>query len=195
MTDSEKYFLGKGYKIKGQKTCECCGQVFNIFLKRDFERKRFCSRVCFGKINSKEKKLIPPRPTEEAHKKAGKTIKRRMQNGEIPLPPKNNRKGIPLLKIRGENHPKWIKDRNKLKLSRFDSSERRGQISSWRADVYTRDDFTCQKCLKRGGKLNAHHIKSWAKYPEHRFDLENGITLCEVCHKSIHKKEKETKCL
>ena len=29
----------------------------------------------------------------------------------------------------------------------------------WRLSVLERDDFTCQECKERGGRLNAHHIK------------------------------------
>ena len=38
-------------------------------------------------------------------------------------------------------------------------------------------------CRKVGVYLTAHHIKSWKNYPELRFDINNGITLCEDCHK------------
>jgi 5-methylcytosine-specific restriction endonuclease McrA len=31
--------------------------------------------------------------------------------------------------------------------------------------------------------LNADHIKSYAKYPEFRYDLSNGRVLCEDCHR------------
>lgn len=53
----------------------------------------------------------------------------------------------------------------------------------WRSDVFRRDNWTCQTCNIRGVYLEAHHIKSWAKYPEFRYDLENGVALCKECHK------------
>ena len=54
----------------------------------------------------------------------------------------------------------------------------------WREAVFKRDDYTCQNCGKRGGKLNADHIKLFALFPELRFKVSNGRTLCNApCHR------------
>ena len=87
-------------------------------------------------------------------------------------------KGKPNLKIRGENHWRWNgggKERHLLM----------GQLEYklWRKGVFERDDYTCQTCLKRGEELHADHIKPWALYPELRYTIDNGRTLCVACHK------------
>lgn len=58
----------------------------------------------------------------------------------------------------------------------------------WVKNIYEREDYTCEKCGQRGGKLNAHHKNghSWCK--TQRSDIDNGACLCESCHKKFHKK-------
>lgn len=65
------------------------------------------------------------------------------------------------------------------------------EYKNWRKVVFGRDNYTCQKCKQVGGNMNAHHIKSFTDYPELIFDINNGITLCESCHKKIHKSIKK----
>lgn len=69
------------------------------------------------------------------------------------------------------------------------SQEMRGsqQYKDWRNSVFKRDTYTCQRCGKRGSDLQAHHIKTFANYPDLRFTVSNGITLCIDCHKAVHK--------
>lgn len=62
------------------------------------------------------------------------------------------------------------------------------QYTTWRVAVFERDHYTCLDCGRVGGKLEAHHIKTFRKYPRLRFAVENGITLCTKCHKQKHKK-------
>lgn len=60
--------------------------------------------------------------------------------------------------------------------------------SEWREEVYKRDNYTCQCCGdNRSGKLNAHHLDGYNWCEEKRTDVDNGITLCEKCHKKFHK--------
>ena len=78
------------------------------------------------------------------------------------------------------------------------------KYQDWRKAVYFRDNFTCQECGYKGRNLQAHHKKPFAflykeaievigekeiyqkilQY-EPLFELSNGITLCEPCHRKI----------
>lgn len=67
----------------------------------------------------------------------------------------------------------------------------RGRIEykEWRQAVFARDNWTCQDCGKRGSRtIHAHHIKEFAKYPDLRFEVSNGVTLCKPCHENRHKR-------
>lgn len=55
------------------------------------------------------------------------------------------------------------------------------EYAEWRETVYKRDNYTCQ-CCGSTVKLNAHHIKNFSSNVELRYDIDNGITLCDKCH-------------
>ncbi|MCK9369537.1 HNH endonuclease [Candidatus Dojkabacteria bacterium] len=55
----------------------------------------------------------------------------------------------------------------------------------WRRAVFERDKYTCVWCGDdSGGNLEADHIKPFAYFPELRFAIDNGRTLCKRCHKT-----------
>ena len=59
----------------------------------------------------------------------------------------------------------------------------------WREEVLTRDGHKCAECGS-SENLEVHHIKEFSIYPELRFDVDNGITLCRSCHRKHHFKGK-----
>lgn len=73
--------------------------------------------------------------------------------------------------------------RDKGLTARNERDRKSVAYKEWRLAVFQRDDHTCQICKKRGGTLHADHIKPFAYFPELRFDIANGRTLCVPCHK------------
>lgn len=64
------------------------------------------------------------------------------------------------------------------------------EYADWRKAVYERDKYTCQKCGKpSNGDIQAHHIYPVKTHPERILNVDNGITLCISCHRSIHGNE------
>ena len=51
--------------------------------------------------------------------------------------------------------------------------------------VFDRDNYTCQICGQRGGKLQVDHIQPWSDNKELRFDINTCRTLCMACHYKI----------
>ncbi len=109
----------------------------------------------------------------------------------------NSKKGIPpscIFKngkiIKGELHPLYIKDRTQLvknEKKHLDYAYR-----CWMLKVKKRDDWKCRIANENcKGRLEAHHILSWKNYPELRYELNNGITLCLAHHPRSRKKEAE----
>lgn len=105
------------------------------------------------------------------------------------------KKGLQIAWIKGKHWSKETKkkisaSRQNIKLKEwkgFISPERKRlyftkEYQNFRSSVFQRDNWTCQTCGKRGCYLEVHHIKEWCNYPEQRFDVNNGVTLCQDCH-------------
>lgn len=94
-------------------------------------------------------------------------------------------KNNPMYGVTGENHPHWnpsLTDEERLLKRKVP------QNYKWIRDVYERDNYTCQCCgYDNGGTLIAHHLNSWHWDKDNRFNIENGVTLCESCHHIFHK--------
>src|SRR3990167_877495 len=95
--------------------------------------------------------------------------------------------------IGGGRHWNWKGDISKIdKLCR-----QLPEYKKWRADIFQRDGWRCRTCADFGIYVTAHHIKGFNKILQDNniksisealkcselWDINNGITLCENCHK------------
>lgn len=83
----------------------------------------------------------------------------------------------------GEKHYNW-KGGKGMENNKIHGS---AEWKNWRKSVFQRDNYTCKVCLQRGVYLEAHHKKSFIKFPNLRFVVSNGVTLCRECHKKLKK--------
>ena len=99
---------------------------------------------------------------------------------------KHSEKTLKKLSIAHIGHIPW----NKGKGNRTSKNERARdskEFDLWRGAVFARDDWICQKCGQKGEQLHPHHIFNFATYLDLRFAINNGITLCQECHREFHK--------
>lgn len=60
----------------------------------------------------------------------------------------------------------------------------RGSVvyKNWKKSVLERDNYKCTNCGISDVTLYAHHIKPFISFPDERFNINNGTTLCFDCH-------------
>jgi 5-methylcytosine-specific restriction endonuclease McrA len=170
---SEQQYLRNGIKrYKVTLECTSCKKHYVVSDRQSaLNKKTTLCKECFNKS---------PR-TEEEKKNISIGTKKRYQNPINRQLTSQAMKGI----MSGNKHWNW-----KGGITPKNQEERNTlEYKQWRTNVFQRDDYTCQMCMNRGHELNAHHIKEWASSPEHRFNVDNGITLCKPCHYLIHKFE------
>lgn len=191
------------------KKCEICGNEFTAhqyLLKKG--QARFCSLECKSKDQSGKTNLLAnriclicskPFHIQENQAKKGRgnfcssVCYHKSTKGKIA-----HNKGIPMLeeqklkvsksrrgKMMGELNPAWkggiTPENRKIRASI--------NYRLWREAVFAKDNWTCQECGWRGCKLHADHIKPFAIFPELRFAIDNGQTLCVGCHRKKTKKD------
>lgn len=176
-----------------KKICLQCNKGFEKSYyrsKSSWSVAKYCSVECFRintplKGNQYRKGLPSPM---KGKKHSLETIKQMSESkkGQIawnkgikcPWTTERNLRDNP--KRKGENHWKWISDRTKIipKQKRNDYA-----YKEWRKNVWLRDNWRCKianpDCK---GRIEAHHILGWTEYPELRYQVNNGITLCHTHH-------------
>jgi hypothetical protein len=189
--------------------CQTCQKVFTDRKACKSRHPKFCGQECYGLSLRKDRKcpicgehvkwcnLIycskkcesvfkTGKSFSEDHKKQLSLAKQgyrpeHLYTEEVRQKISNSLMGKPQPWMRGENHPNYIDGG----AGHFERQKAMGRVEykEWRRAIFLKDDFTCTICKQKGGKLNADHIKSWSIYPELRYDIDNGRTLCVTCHR------------
>ena len=167
--------LGKIAWNKGKECPEISGNKNPFYGKKHSEETKRVMKLKRSKqIISEETKL----KMSKTHKKIGAPWMLGMtQSYEIR---KKRSESLP----KGERHHNWNGGSTPINQQIRVSFE----YKNWRREVFERDNYLCRECgLKSGqGKavvLHADHVKPFAYYPELRFEVNNGRTLCIDCHK------------
>jgi len=168
-----------GEHLKNRKTtiCKSCSIPFTRKISK---AGMYCSNRC--RFEDYVPKNKGKRASLETRKKLSKAFKGR----------KSPFKGKKRPEMAGKNHPLWIEDRSRLAKYK-DGNEYRNSPASrnWAKEVKERDGWICQlKNSSCSGKVIAHHVLSWKDYPELRYTLNNGITLCHAHHPRVRTEEK-----
>lgn len=183
------------WKIRTIKPCEYCGKEIEVLPFRNNRSKHhFCSVDCYDnwqKESGWNKGINHVNYAERYEIKCSYC-------GEV-LPPMTQHqinmykhhfctnkdclfKWRKLHSPKGENHPRYNPN-----LTNEDREDRRNSpyYNEWIRQIYKKDGYVCRCCGKNSG-FNAHHLNGYNWDKEHRFDVNNGITLCEDCHKEFH---------
>lgn len=92
-------------------------------------------------------------------------------------------------KKRGKEHYRY--NENLSDEERSSDRKSKKEYRDWRLSVYAKGNFSCDICGCKASKRNkivAHHLESYDVNEDLRYDVSNGITLCDECHRDFHKK-------
>ncbi len=178
-----------------QTLCQVCNKTFNTTKQQQSRNDvNLCSMECRNVWLSKTR-LGVCNLTQANKDNISKLAKERFQNKQNhPMygreHSKESRKLMSEIQTkiakRGKDHPNY---NHNISLEERETQRRYDNYRSWRKKVYERDNYTCQLCKKPSdGDIVAHHLDGYNWCKEKRTMVDNGVTLCENCHISFHKK-------
>lgn len=167
-------------KDKIKKYCKGCEESFYVHQYRK-DTAIFCSQKCKG---NSQKGIDMFKGMDKVWLKGNNFAKgscgsnTSFKKGQTPW-----NKGIKYEAVTGHKNPNW-----KGGVTSINEKERKSlSYKGWRTSVFMRDNHTCQMCgSSKSGTLNADHILPFSMFKDSRFDIGNGQTLCQSCHKTTY---------
>ena len=166
--------------IKGHKHSEETKRKIGIANKGRRHTREVCKKISISRIGK-----------SSGMKGRRHTVVSKLKNSLWHKKPESILKFIGNLpkNLKGENSSRWIKDRNKLKIDRQKSYDTKYKY--WMLEVKKRDNWKCKiSSSDCNGRLESHHILNWKDYPNERYNINNGITLCHFHHPLKWEEEK-----
>jgi len=151
--------------------------------------------IChYCSIHSEEHRL---KLTGENNPKFGKTLeelygeekaKELKENMKKPKSEETKKKiSISISGKIGQAAPNW--NPNLTAEERAERKENRNndpEFVKWSIKIKERDNFKCVIPGCNNHDLESHHLDNWNDFPDKRYDLDNGVTLCLEHHKSAN---------
>ena len=92
---------------------------------------------------------------------------------------------------KGEKNHNWKNGISKINKTERQLAMETLEYKLWRKTIFERDNWKCRITNKDcDGRIEAHHILGWSSYPELRYEINNGITLCHAHHPLKRAEEK-----
>lgn len=161
------------------------GQKATNETRLRMSKSRMGNKINIGRFPSMETK----RKMSESHKGNSNALGYKHSDEtkrKVSLATQGKRKPLSMRqKMTGSSNPAWKGGVTPLTQRLRHSVE----YILWRKSVFDRDNYACIWCGdNKGGNLEADHIQKWSEYPELRFAIDNGRTLCIRCHRNRHRK-------
>ena len=143
----------------------------------------------FGHISSEHKKHISiALKGKKRSDLAKENIRKGSMGKKCPWTTERNNRDNPIKYKKIFSYPK------KKRMDLLKVSEKKhldGKYRYWMLEVKKRDNWKCKLLSDEcKGRLESHHIFNWKDYPELRYVINNGITLCAFHHPRGREEEK-----
>jgi hypothetical protein len=166
-----------GGRTGSEKICEICDSLFIPWCRKQ----KLCSPACRNEYQSRTYRGENHWGWGKRHPHTEETKKKISENNaRYWLGKKRSEETKEKFHLShvGRYHGRELLEHVDAKIRLRKSAE----MKRWARAIKKRDGRACLQCGEIEGTIIAHHIWPFSTFPDLRFDLSNGVTLCERCH-------------